>query len=323
MVILFSVALLIAHSQRQGSTTSTPSLSLAAEREVSDPLDTLSGADIAWNVSLLSGLTEASSVAHNLDAESAKKSVVPSGSQTIAKPQILETELKSKNDIKEHVVQAGESLETIATIYGVSARSISWSNRNVTSAELKLGDTLLIPPVEGLVHTVVPGDTPAALAGHYRSDEARIVAYNDAEIGGLIAGDKIIIPDGQVVPQVRNRSLYNFTAAYGGNGYAPGNCTWHVANRRSAVGKALPSNLGNAATWVVRAAAAGMATGSIPQQYAAVQTATAGWGHVGFVEEVYADGSMLMSEMNYNWNLYALRSRVVPAEEAARYKYVY
>lgn len=271
----------------------------------------------------MSGLSEAESVAHNVDAETIKKEVVPSGSQSISKPQIIETGLKSKSDIKEYVVAQGDTLESIAIAFGVSSRSISWSNNNVTSTQLSAGDTLLIPPVDGIVYIVEPGDSPKSLAGRFRSDEARIVAYNDAEIGGLKVGEKIIIPDGQVVPTLRTASLYNFTAAYGGNGYAPGNCTWHVANRRAAVGKPLPSNLGNAATWVARAAAAGIPTGSIPSKYAAVQTSTAGWGHVGFVEEVYEDGSMLMSEMNYNWNLYALRSRVVPAAEAALYRYVY
>lgn len=325
ITLVFAVALFIVSSRDSGTNAQAPVLNLVADEEVSDPLDTLSGADIALNVALMSGLTEASSVVHNVDAESIKKTIVPSGSQSISKPQILRTELKSKNDITEHVVQEGDTLESIAIKYGVNSRSISWSNSNVTTSQLNVGDALQIPPVDGIVHVVKPGDTPSSLAADYRSDEARIVAFNDAEIGGLVEGDKIIIPDGQIVQTSRNNGsyLYNFTAAYGGNAYAPGNCTWHTANRRAAVGKPVPSNLGNAATWVARASAAGIATGNVPQQYAAVQTARSGWGHVGFVEEVYEDGSILMSEMNYNWNLYALRNRVVPAAEAATYRYVY
>ena len=294
-----------------------------AEEEITDPLDTLSGADIALNVALMSGLTEASSVVHNVDAESIKKSVVPSGSQSISKPQILNTELKSKKDIQDYTVAEGDTLESIAIAFGVNSRSISWSNDSVTNSSLDAGDVLVIPPVDGIVYTVKNGDTPADLAGTYRSNEARIVAFNDAEINGLVEGERIVIPDGEVVAAANNSFVFNFTAAYGGNLYAPGNCTWHTANRRAAVGRPLPNNLGNAATWVSRASAAGLATGNIPMKHAAVQTSSSGWGHVGFVEEVYPDGSVLMSEMNYNWNLYALRERVVTAAEASRYRYVY
>lgn len=314
----------------RGTQASTaPILSLASEQTVANPLDTLSGADIALNVALMSGMTEASSVVHNVDAETVKKDVAPSGSQSIAKPQILKTELKSKSDIVEYTVTEGETIESIAQKYGVSSRSISWSNDNLTNASMSVGSKIHIPPVEGIVHEVRSGDTPATLAAAFNSSEPRIVAFNDAEIGGLHDGELIVIPDGQVPAVAATPSnnaaayVYSFTAAYSGNAYTPGNCTWHVANKRAAVNKPLPSNLGNAATWAVRAAAAGLPTGKVPMQYAAVVTSQSGWGHVGFVVEVYDDGSFLMSEMNYNWNLYAVRERVVSPTEGAQYTYIY
>lgn len=328
VALLFGVAVFITNARDSQATTGTPLLSMADRQTVSNPLDTLSGADIALNVAMMSGMNEASSVVHNVDAETVKKDVAPSGSQSIAKPQILKTELKSKSDIEEYVVVEGDTIETIAQKFGVSSKSISWSNSNLTNTALRVGLAIHIPPVEGIVHEVRSGDTPATLAAAFNSSEPRIVAFNDAELGGLKAGELIVIPDGQV-PVVAAPSsnaanyVFNFAAAYAGNAYTPGNCTWHVANKRMAVGKPLPSNLGNAATWAVRAAAAGLPTGKVPMQYAAVVTSTGGWGHVGFVVEVYDDGSYLMSEMNYNWQLYAVRERVVSAEEGARYAYVY
>ncbi len=326
MVIVLGIAAFVMNARGTNTSSATPVLSLASEEHVSSPLDTLSGADIALNVAMMSGLNEAASVVHNVDAESVKKDVVPSGSQSISKPQILKTELKSKSDIKEYVVAEGDSIEIIAQKFGVSSKSISWSNNNVTNASLTDGSLIHIPPIEGIVHEVKNGDTPATLAATFNSSEPRIVAFNDAEIGGLQEGEMIVIPDGQVAAVAttsRSSAIYNFTAAYGGNMYSPGNCTWHVANKRALVGKPVPSNLGNAATWVVRAAAAGLPTGKVPMQYAAVVTSQAGWGHVGFVVEVYQDGSFLMSEMNYNWQLYAVRERVVSADEGSRYGYIY
>lgn len=328
VAFMAAVITFVTNARGAHETTGAPLLSMAEREAVSNPLDTLSSADIALNVATMSGMTEAASVVHNVDAETVKKDVAPSGSQSIAKPQILKTELKSKSDIEEYVVAEGDTIETIAQKFGVSSKSISWSNDNLTNTALHVGSTIHIPPVEGIVHEVRSGDTPATLAAAFNSSEPRIVAFNDAEISGLETGELIVIPDGQVpvVAAPTNSAVsyvYTFAAAYAGNAYTPGNCTWHVANKRMAAGKPLPSNLGNAATWAVRAAAAGLPTGKVPMQYAAVVTSTGGWGHVGFVVEVYTDGSFLMSEMNYNWQLYAVRERVVSAEEGARYAYVY
>ncbi len=328
-MFVLGVAVFILSSRNTGTTAGTPALNLIAEEEVADPLDTLSGADIALNVALMSGIDEASAVVHNIDAESVKKSVVHSGAQSIAKPTILRTDLKSKNDIVTHTAKDGDTVESIAIAYGVSSNSVRWSNDNLSNYDLDVGDKVVVPPVDGIVYKVADGDTPKSLASRYRSDEKRIIAFNDAEIDGLTEGENIVIPDGEIVPVYRapastaTVASYSYNAAYGGNLYAPGNCTWHTANRRAAIGKPLPSNLGNAATWYPRAAAAGMAVGRTPQKHAAVQTGWTGWGHVGFVEEVYEDGSMLMSEMNYNWVLYATRSKVVPAEVANTYWYIY
>ena len=317
---------IIANRPGSSSTPASTLLSTTISDELTDPLDQVSSVDIAFNISLITGIPEASTLVHEIDAESVKDDVVISGSQTISKPQIVKTDLKSKNDIQQYVVVEGDTVQEVARKFNVSSNSIRWSN-DLSGGSLSVGSTLNIPPVDGIVYTVKAGDTPATLASEYRSSESRIVAFNDAEINGLVEGESIVIPDGEVVPvftnTVTNGTPSNFTAVYGGNRYSPGNCTWHTANRWAAVGKQLPGNLGNASTWVSRARAAGLATGNTPQQYAAVQTSTGGWGHVGFVEEVYPDGSMLMSEMNYNWVLYSQRTRVVTAAEAARYSYIY
>jgi hypothetical protein len=56
---------------------------------------------------------------------------------------------------------------------------------------------------------------------------------------------------------------------------------------------------GNANQWLAGAKASGYATGSTPRVGAIIQT-NEGWvGHVGYVEEVYGDGSFSLSEMNY------------------------
>jgi surface antigen len=99
-----------------------------------------------------------------------------------------------------------------------------------------------------------------------------------------------------------------------GNSYAPGNCTWYVASRRS-VGEFW----GNANNWYYVAQSLGYETGDKPFRGAIAYTA-AGWaGHVALVESV--DGEWVtISEMNYNGWLYQVNVRQVHYTE---FLYIY
>lgn len=102
-----------------------------------------------------------------------------------------------------------------------------------------------------------------------------------------------------------------------GNGYAYGYCTWYVKNKRPDIG----NYWGNASAWIGSAQAAGYATGSAPQAGAiGVNTYMAGgYGHVVYVESVNGDGTINVSEMNYQgWNVASYRT--APASE---YFYIY
>lgn len=97
-------------------------------------------------------------------------------------------------------------------------------------------------------------------------------------------------------------SRLRFTAlASGGNsaGYAFGYCTWWASHKR-----AIPWH-GLAYQWWSMARAYGFAEGSTPRvgaimvMAAGAAGASAGSGHVAYVEAVNADGSFLISEMNW------------------------
>lgn len=78
-----------------------------------------------------------------------------------------------------------------------------------------------------------------------------------------------------------------------GNTYYAGQCTWHVKNMKPE----LPNMLGNADQWFYNARAQGWPVGYEARAGAAAQT-KAGM-HVAYVLEVYGNGRMLISEMNY------------------------
>jgi surface antigen len=192
----------------------------------------------------------------------------------------------------------------LASKFGVTSDSIRWSN-GLSSEKIPAGKQLVIPPVSGVVYTVKSGDTVDSLAQKYSSSKDQILADNDAEVSGLKVGQRILIRGG-IQPVARTASVYVNTsfsfgggsATYGYNGYDYGYCTWYVANKRLAAGSPMPTNLGNASTWAVRAAAYGLATGRRPQVGAAIVTSTSGAGHVAYVERVNDDGTIWVSEMN-------------------------
>jgi surface antigen len=285
----------------------TPLSQAAVTSAVINPLDQVASAQIALTVARLSNLPETTAVNNQADSEATELSSAATDDSVISKPQVVATALKSKADIKSYTTVAGDTLSGLAVKFGVTSESIRWSNSLPSTDVLKAGLNLTIPPVNGMVYTVKTGDTPASLAARYNASQAQIIAYNDAELTGLQVGEQIIIPNATQPAPIRStlRLSASWGGSYGGfNGYDYGYCTWWVAKLRAAAGNPVPTNLGNASTWAIRARAYGLSVGSTPAVGAAVVTSTRGEGHVAYVTAVNADGSITVSEMNVrHWNV--------------------
>jgi N-acetylmuramoyl-L-alanine amidase len=279
-------------SQTVRSSSSNGAVATAASN--SKPLDILSSAQIALTAAQMADMAELTDIHNQADSDSLILAVVPNDSSALAKPQIVSTAEKSKYDITHYVAQNGDTIDSLSTKFGVSTDSIKWSN-NISSNTLTAGSKISIPPVNGIVYTVKSGDTPAGLASKYQADEGQIITLNDAEISGLKPGEQIIIPNGRIAPVIRvtygtyTSGLSSFTAAYGGNGYSYGWCTWYVASRVS-----MPSNWGNANTWDDYARVSGWTVSSRPIVGAIAQTDGLSYlGHVAYVEAVSPDGTQI------------------------------
>ncbi len=301
--------------------------------EEAKPLDTLASTDVAVHISRLVKLEESTAVVNKADTASAQLAVSPADDQVLAKPQIVSTTLKSKKDIKTHTVAAGETVSSIASRYGVSPDTIRFSN-GLSGEEVPANKQITISPVNGITYTVKAGDTPDTLATKYNVPKEQLIAFNDAEITNTFrAGEVIVIPDAVQPTEVRTASYgirpaassvgagagssfaFGSAATYGGNGYDYGWCTWHAANRRIQNGNPLPTNLGNAMSWLSLARRAGLATGNEPKAGAVLyQKNIGGLGHVAYVEKVNEDGTALISDMNYpTWGKVTYRT-ITPAE---------
>ena len=226
------------------------------------------------------------------------------------------------------VVHSGESLAALAAEYDSNAAAIRWANGLTGSGDPAAGTSVLLPPGDGALVKVLPGETPTAFAQRLHLDPSVVLDYNalasddalpygtylqvpfgGAPAGSLIADRFVLAKSG--VPMV--------PADHGANTFPYGQCTYYVASRRDV------SWGGNAWAWY------GNAAGIRPEGHVPVEGAIVvfdiGWlGHVAYVEHVNPDGSFLVSEMNYyanggGWGL--VDRRTVAANDGTIIGFIY
>lgn len=169
-------------------------------------------------------------------------------------------------------------------------------------------------------YVVSPTDDLATIASKYQTTIQRLWDKNPAlgDPNVLDVGITVSIPLADEV--IADRPLPYLAIPVvdrpsgGLNLYYAGQCTWGVKNRRPDI----PNSLGNADTWYTRATALGLPTGLVPRVGAAAQAK--GRMHVGYVEAVYADGTILFWEMNYDYVPYHTREVI---KSASDYYYIY
>jgi surface antigen len=300
VLVLGTVVAFVVGGSHTNHSIASALASTTTSSDAANPVDGLTSYDIAANVARMTSLPESTAIINQ--AQSAKVALAVSTSDTniVAKPQIVATALKSRDDIQNYTAIAGDTVTSIAQKFGVTSDSIKWSN-NLSSDTVSLGAKLVIPPVNGIVYTVASGDTIQSLATKFSANADQIIAYNDAEIAGIHTGEQVLIPNGQIAaaPTVSSTSsnIYggsssSYVPTYGNNGYDPGWCTWYAASR-----VAVPTNWGNASTWAYYAALSGWTVSTTPVVGAIAQTSRG--DHVGVVDQVSADGSQIIySDMN-------------------------
>lgn len=241
-----------------------------------------------------------------------------------------------------YVAIEGDNINTIADSFKLKPETVRWVN-NIEGDSVTPGTELTILPVNGLIHKVSGSDNLQSLAKKYKVSEDSIVNYNQIADRKLVEGTEIIIPDG-VKPtkieeeaekakttkkvQTTNVTVNNLASSgYSvseGNTYAYGYCTWHAANRRAAAGRGIPNRWGNAISWASSARASGYSVDGNPTAgdvlYHKYQ---GGAGHVAYVEAVNADGSISVSDMNYNGGWGRVSYRTVTPGEFGQYLFIH
>ncbi len=122
---------------------------------------------------------------------------------------------RDTTDVFTYTVQSNDNIWAIAQGFGLEAQTILWANPLVEKAPdlLSVGQVLVILPVDGIYHTVQPGDTVDKLAKKYESSVEEITSYpanHLEEPFTLTAGQQLIIPGG-IKPIPKEYNIYPMT----------------------------------------------------------------------------------------------------------------
>lgn len=114
-------------------------------------------------------------------------------------PETAETSSARRSGVVAYTVRDGDTPSTVAARLGVSTNTVLWTNGIRDGDLIRPGDILVILPVTGVLHQVVNGEDVTGIARRYDAKVEDVIAQNGLSSAGAIrAGQKLIIPDGQL-----------------------------------------------------------------------------------------------------------------------------
>jgi murein DD-endopeptidase MepM/ murein hydrolase activator NlpD len=121
-----------------------------------------------------------------------------------------------------HEVESGETISTIAEEYGLKTNTVLWENGLSSTSTIKIGQKLVIPPVDGVTHKVEKSQDIKKIASLYSVSEEAILKQNGLESGATLQADQaLFIPGAKPLPVVviarDNPSRVGTTARVTGN----------------------------------------------------------------------------------------------------------
>ncbi len=128
-------------------------------------------------------------------------SVLGYAPHAIVKPQVLGSLSSSseRKEIKEYLVEEGDTLSSLAEKFDISLKTILWANDLKSSSVIQPGDELIIPPITGVIYHVKKGDTIGQIAETYQGKTEEIVAFNELNNkNDIYIGDILVVPGGEI-----------------------------------------------------------------------------------------------------------------------------
>jgi len=147
----------------------------------------------------------------------------------------------TRSGIIEYVVQEGDNVESIAEKYGLQAQTVIQANGLGSRGLIRIGQTLRLLPIDGIVYKTKKGDNLSKIATTYRSDTEKIAEMNSLAADAVLdAGVELVLPGGRLPapPSAPRPSSYasNFRDTYvpptAFDGLSAGALLWPCASRR-------------------------------------------------------------------------------------------
>lgn len=107
-----------------------------------------------------------------------------------------------QNEIIDYEVQVGDTVASLSAKYGISKRTIALANDISENSALKVGQSLVIPSIDGIFYSVKAGDNTFDIAKKYKSSVEKIIAFNNLKNeGDIFPHDDLFLPDGKIPPK--------------------------------------------------------------------------------------------------------------------------
>lgn len=181
-----------------------------------------------------------------------------------------------------YIVEAGDTLYGIADKYHVSVETLMWANGLEQNPDLlRLGQELVVLPVNGVYHTVVAGDTVESVATKYKAKPQDIISFPLNNLApknpALTVGQKIVVPGGSKPYIARQVAVYSGPVPQG-VGRSSGRLVWPASGGITQGYRAYH-----------RAIDIGSYTGNPVKAADSGYVAAAGWSNVGYGYYVVLD----------------------------------
>lgn len=105
---------------------------------------------------------------------------------------------RTRRDVIVYVVQAGDTVQGIAAAFGLNPETIMWSNPAIEDLPdlLRIGQEVVILPIDGVYHEVKEGDSLGSIAAKYKVEV-------DAITGAANEWNQLLPPDFPIQPGMK------------------------------------------------------------------------------------------------------------------------
>lgn len=252
-----------------------------------------------------------------------------------------EVEVEAEETATTYTIETGDTLFAIANQFNVTVDNLkAWNNlssdliiagKTISVAESAAPAAMTVEeaPAE---ETAAPAEEVSAPAvEEVEAAEAAPAESAPAPAAEEVQTEEVSAPAVEEVEQPQAAtpaaSAPVTSASNGANYYDWGTCAWYVFEQRSQRGLGVGNMWGDAKNWAAGAQAAGYSVSNSPSVGAIMQApaytnGAYGLGHVAIVESVNSDGSIVVSEMQFNGGLGSVSTRTLSASQAASHNFI-